>query len=883
VADESQSFLFPDGSPARPSAQTPMMKQYFDIKKQHPDKLLMFRLGDFYEFFFDDARTAARELNLTLTSRHSDIPMCGIPFHAADNYVAKLVQKGFKLAVCDQVEDPKLAKTLVRREVTSIITPGTVTNLLMLNDRQNNWLVALWTDGKAFSAAFADISTGDIFVSACPASGRREFLDNLLSRFQSREVLCSPRAAADGEVRKVLKYHNADAALTEFPEWQFEPSRAAQKLAAQYGLQNLKSLGLEDRPDLTAAAGAALAYMEETQRQGLAGLKKVRYLSVTDSMYLDRATIRNLELVANSQDGSAFGSLLSVVDRTLTSVGARLLRSRLLQPLLDVAQIDGRLDRVGHVAEDSLLRGEVRGVLKEINDLERLATRVALKKANPKELVALRNSLAAGQKLLDRLRPGGLYGHRDTSGLTGMIASCLADDPPLKIEDGGVVRQGFDAELDKVREAQTKGRQWILDLEEAERRRTRISSLKIRFNNIFGYYIEVTKPNLPLVPADYIRKQTLANAERFTNQKLQEYETLILSAEEKVLAMEKRIFDGLLDRVTAETGLVQDVSREVARIDVDSSLAELAKERNYRRPEVRADAGIEIREGRHPVVEALLASEAFVPNDLVMDASDNRLFIITGPNMAGKSTYLRQNALIILMAQAGSFVPAARAVIGLVDKVFTRVGASDNLVRGESTFLVEMQETANILNNATDRSFLVMDEIGRGTSTYDGLSIAWSIVEHIAEAVKARTLFATHYHEMTVLGNELKGVKNFNILVKEWKDEIVFLRKIEAGSADRSYGIQVAKLAGLPGSVVNRAKQILLDLEADTVRDFIVEQKKAGKSGRGSPPAETVQQLRLFSPEESELIRDLKATDENGLTPVEALNLVARWKKKLKD
>ena len=554
--EQPQSFLFPDLQASQFSNSTPMMKQYFEIKKQHPDKLLLFRLGDFYEFFYDDARTASRELNLTLTSRHNDIPMCGIPYHAADNYIAKLVQKGIKLVICDQVEDPKLAKALVKREVTSIITPGTVTNLLMLDDRRNNWLLTIGSDATTFTACFADISTGDIFVSACHSVERRDFLDNLLSRFGTREVLCSPAVFADPDVKKVLKQHNADAAVTEFPAWKFAPDYGREKLTSQYKLQNLQSLGLEDRPDLVSVAGAALSYMEETQKQALAGLKKVRYFSISDSMYLDRATIRNLELTANSQDGSLHGSLLSVVDLTLTSVGARLLRSRLLQPLLDPVRINKRLDRVSHFVEDSLLRGEVRTILREINDLERLATRVALKKANPKEVLALRNSLVGARKLLDLLQQTKFYKSPDTSELVAMIVSCLSDDPPIKIEDGGVVRPGFDAELDKYRESQTKGRQWILDLEEAERRRTHISSLKVRFNNVFGYYIEVTKTNLPLVPQDYIRKQTLANAERFTNQKLQEYETLILSAEDKVVGLEKKIFDGLLDRIAEKTALI---------------------------------------------------------------------------------------------------------------------------------------------------------------------------------------------------------------------------------------------------------------------------------------------------------------------------------------
>jgi DNA mismatch repair protein MutS len=862
-------------------SSTPMMRQYLETKRKHADKILLFRLGDFYEFFFDDAKTVAAELNLTLTSRHNDIPMCGIPHHAADTYISRLVKKGYKLAICDQVEDPKTAKTIVRREVTSVITPGTVTNTLMLDDRRNNYLFALDASAEEAAAAFCDVSTGDLFTASAPFRDRLRFFEDLLSRFPTREVLVRPALFADPAVGKLLAVLVPSGSVSEHSEYSFDVGLAEEKARKQYGTKSLKAFGLDASPAAAGAFGALLGYVEETQKQNLSSVKPPRTWSAGDAMSLDRATIRNLELVRNSQDGGDDATLLSVMDRTCTAAGGRLLFRRILQPLLDPDRIRKRLGRVRYFYDDSLARGKVRDILRGIADLERLCTRIVLKKAAPKETAALKRSLLASAELLEALKPSGHYGWFDSSPVVELVGKTLADDPSNDFEEGGVIRTGFDAVLDKYRASRSEGRQWIAELEEAERKRSGISSLKIRYNGVFGYYIEITKANLASAPSDYIRKQTLANAERFTCSKLQEYETVILEAAQKTSSLERELYDRLLDALKEHVELVQSVSNEVSRIDVEAGLAELGRERNYCEPEIREDTVLTIRDGRHPVVEALFTSESFVPNDLVMDESGgkNRLLIVTGPNMAGKSTYLRQNALIVLMAQAGSFVPAASAVIGVADKIFTRVGASDNLVRGESTFLVEMHETANILRNATERSFLIMDEIGRGTSTYDGLSIAWSIVEHIADNLRSRTLFATHYHEMTVLENTYPGVRNFNILVREAKDEIVFLRRIAEGPADRSYGIQVGKLAGLPESVVNRAKQILLDLEADNVRDVIVEQKKGKKAGASAVGA--ADQLFLFQPMEGRVSAEIRSVDENVLTPVEALNLIAQWKKLL--
>jgi DNA mismatch repair protein MutS len=853
-----------------------MMAQYMEVKRQNRDKLILFRLGDFYEFFFDDAKTVSRELGLTLTARQNDVPMCGIPHHAADGYIAKLIQKGYKLAVCDQTEDPKLAKKLVKREVTALITPGTVTNLQMLSEKKNNYLFVLWSDSLHFSVAFADVSTGDFYLSATRMENREEFLDNLLSRFPTKEILASSAVMADEKVQRLLRMHGVQNLVAQFPDWKFEPAFARDKILCQFNLRNLKPFGLEERPELVGVAGAALAYVEETQRQALGNIKPMQVYSLGAYMYLDRATIRNLELVSNNQDGGDYGSLISVIDRTLTPMGGRLLRQRLLQPLLDRKMIEERLDKVTLFFEESLLRGDLRSILQNIHDLERLATKVSLKKANPKELMALCSSLKFCQAAMDAMKGSGHYLWKDVGPIISAIEETLVDDPSLDFEDGRVIRQGVDPELDRCLESQTKGKDWILQLEEQERKRTKIGSLKIRYNNIFGYYIEVTNANLPQVPQDYIRKQTLTNAERFTNQKLQEYESVILGAKEKVTELQKRIYDSLLERLKEHIPLIQEVSLAIAGMDVDASHAEIAKENRYVRPEIAKPGVLSITAGRHPVVEHLFRSESFIPNDLLMDEDENRIFIITGPNMAGKSTYLRQNALIVLLAQVGSFVPATAATVGICDKIFTRVGASDNLIRGESTFLVEMQETANILRNATRDSFIIMDEIGRGTSTYDGLSLAWSIVEYLAEKTCAKTLFATHYHEMTVL-DSMKGVRNFNIMVKEYKDDIVFLRKIVAGSADRSYGIQVAKLAGVPVEVLKRAKQILTDLETDNVREMINEQRISSAKGSAD------HQIPMFKKESHPIVAELRDLDTDSITPVEALNLLVRWKKNLLD
>ena len=851
---------------------SPMMKQYLDIKQKNKDKLLLFRVGDFFELFFDDAKIVSRELNLTLTSRSNKIPMCGVPHRAIESYIAKLIQKGYKVIICDQVEDPKLTKTLVKREITSIITPGTVTDLLMLPEKQNNYLFTLFSNDNFISTAFVDISTGDFFVAEDYLKNKILFLDNLLSHFSTKELLVSSSIEQDKDIKKFISNFDKTLLMSEYSDWNFELQYAKDKVMSQYNLPNLKSLGLEEHLPSIQAAGAILNYIEETQKQSLSNLKKIKKYNTSEFMAVDRTTIRNLELVANSHDGTAQGSLLSTIDKTITSMGGRLMRSRLLQPLLNQKKINARLNRVDFFYNENILREEIIENLKRIQDLERLATRIALQKANPKELISLKNSLIATQEIFNNMKPSKLYTFYDVSSIISLIEKTLEENPSLIFEDGATIKKGINPELDKYKESQEKGRDWILALEQEEIERTGIAKLKIRFNNVFGYYIEVSKLKSSLVPDNYIRKQTLTNSERYTTQKLQEYESLILGAKEKVGELERQEFYILLSKLKASLELLQKTSLEISKIDVESALAELAKQNNYCKPQLKEDYDIQIQNGRHPVVEVLFSEEQFIPNDLVMTEEEQNFYIITGPNMAGKSTYLRQNALILLMAQIGSFVPASSAKLPIVDKIFTRVGASDNLVRGESTFLVEMQETANILHNATKNSFLIMDEIGRGTSTYDGLSIAWATVEYITEVLQCKTLFATHYHEMTVLDN-IKGIKNFNILVKEWNDDIVFLRKIEEGNADKSYGVQVAKLAGIPVSVINRAKQILLDLETNTVKEKIFEEKHEL----------ITEQLPLFSAVEDKLKTELNNLDINSITPIEALNILQKWKKEFSE
>ncbi len=862
------------------SAMTPMVKQYNEIKKKYNDTILFFRLGDFYEMFYDDAMTASRELDLTLTSRHKGdnrIPMCGIPYHAAENYIARLIKKGYKVAICEQVEDPKLAKKLVKREVVQVITPGTVTEFSMLSQKSNNYLMSLNLHDNLVGIAFIDVSTGDFFVTQNKIDNTGNFIENEITRFKPAEVIIPESIFDNSLIQKIFSLH-PEITINKYYDWVFDIEYSKNKLLDHFSVHSLTGFGIEDKNLAISAAGSIIHYIEETQKHTLSHIENIRFYTMSEFMVLDNATIRNLELVFNLQDNTTDRTLFSTLDYTDTPQGGRLLRRRILEPLLNVEMIKERLGYVRILFNLESERKNLHLILKKIGDVERLTARVALDKANPRDVVALKNSLIFTMEIKKRLK--NIDGLQDISDkipqlddIIEFLDESIDDDAPVQVSDGGVIKEGYDEELDKYRKAQKEGKDWIAKLQKDEIERTGINSLKIKYNMVFGYYVEVTKANLSAVPDNYIRKQTLANAERFTFPKLQEYEEIILSSTEKVMELETKLFQEILNKLKQDLKRLKLAGNMISQIDVYVSLAESAKINNYCEPKINDSDRIVIKGGRHPVVERAVKNEPFIPNDVLMDNDKNRVLIITGPNMAGKSTYLRQTALIVLMAQIGSFVPAESAEIGIVDKIFTRVGASDNLARGESTFLVEMNETANILNNSTEKSLIIMDEIGRGTSTYDGLSIAWAVIEYIYSKryIGAKTLFATHYHELTQLGQK-KGIKNYNILVREWGDKVIFLRKVAEGSADKSYGIQVAQLAGLPKEVIDRAKQILTDLEMDNTREII--------SSKSNIVGEEDKQLGLFtvnmiSPVEAEILKRLKAVDLNKITPIEALNILS--------
>ncbi len=909
------------------------MQQYQTIKARYPHALLLFRLGDFYELFYEDAMLASRELQITLTSRNREkgqpIPMCGVPYHAADGYVARLIRAGFKIAICDQMEQPGPGKKIVRREVVRVITPGTATDGAVLDARENNFLaaVAKHSSGSPVGLAFVDLSTGEFQATEFSGARAEDDLRDELQLLHPRETLL-PRPQQLFDTAKDSLPEGVGGVESRLEDWIFQYDYAARILREQFGVAELTGFGLDDHHQALAAAGAIIHYLRENAARGvdrsaaarsddrspaaqnddgaavatadaatsieaLRHLDRVRYYEQRNTLVLDPVSVRNLELINPifTEEAGRAGptTLIAALDATVTGMGARLLRSWILRPLIDRAAIETRLGAVAHLVQQTVVRGEIRKELRGILDLERLTSRITLGLATPRELVALRKSLAQLPVLKNFLTPPPAGGsdllrhlHEQIDELADVrerLERAIADEPPALATDPGMIRGGYHAELDELRNLSQHSKQIIASMEERERKRTNIASLKIRFNQVFGYYIEISKPNLHLAPADYERKQTLVNAERFTSTELKEYERKILAADERIVEIERQLFIEIRSGVAANAARLRRTAAAVAQMDVLTAFAKLAADRGYARPEFNATGELLIIGGRHPVIEELLRQrgERFVPNDLYFETGRQQLLLITGPNMGGKSTYLRQSALIVLMAQIGSFVPARQAKLPIIDRIFTRIGASDNLARGRSTFLVEMSEVASILNHATPASLVLLDEVGRGTSTFDGLSIAWAVVEHLQKHTRARTLFATHYHELTELADLLPAVKNVHVSVKETPSEIIFLRHVEPGSADKSYGIEVARLAGLPRSVIERAREVLKKHEqsehqlSEKLSPGAVE---AAANGNGS------QQL-LFTPLDRAVLDKLRDADLDQLKPIDALNLLAELKKQI--
>lgn len=856
---------------------TPMMKQYFEIKNKNRDFILFYRLGDFYEMFFDDAKTASRELELTLTGRdcgqEERAPMCGVPFHSAEGYIAKLVRKGFKVAICEQVEDPKTAKGLVRREIVRRVTPGTVVDASMLDEQRNNFLGCVYAAQGQVGVCFADITTGEVY-----ATGSSDWNDiaSELGRFAPREVLIGGEAAANDALQHFLT-DRLEALVEPMPEDAFDMQGAAARIEARFGVTDLVAAGLDDLPLTTACLGGLLSYLEQTQQSSLANLNHLQVYLQGQYMELDLIARRNLELCETMRTKEKKGTLLWVLDRTKTAMGARLMRQWIEKPLHNPLHINRRQQAVGALCDDVVARSALADALKKVFDMERLIGRVVYGTANCRDLRALHAAICC---LPEVRAQASLFGAQQLRELTGqidlledvraLIELAIVEEPPITLREGGLIQRGYHNEIDHLRDLASGGKGEIAAIEQQEREKTGISKLKISYNRVFGYYIEVSKSNADLVPEHYIRKQTLANCERYITEELKKLESTVLGAQERLTTLEYEVFVAIRDRVAAEVHRVQRTAQALAGLDVLCALAQVASDYHYVCPTVDFSGRIDIRDGRHPVVERILKDNLFIPNDTVLDNGENRVSIITGPNMAGKSTYMRQVALITIMAQIGSFVPAASAHIGVADRVFTRVGASDDLASGQSTFMVEMSEVAEILKNATKSSLLILDEIGRGTSTYDGMSIARAVIEYVADPKKvgARALFATHYHELTVLEDMVSGVKNYNIAVKKRGDDITFLRKIVRGGADDSFGIEVAKLAGIPAAVIKRAKSVLADLEANTPR---VELRVVED--------EDVPQITMNDLSGGAVADRLRAMQIDTMTPIEALNALFELKK----
>ncbi len=864
---------------------TPVMKQYLDIKKEYDDAILFFRMGDFYEMFFEDAKTVSRELGLTLTSRDRNkkdpIPMAGIPYHAVNGYLSKLLRKGYKVAICEQTSLPGKSKGPVKREIVQVVTPGTAMGEEVLDSRSNNYLVALSLNGEEAGIAMADVSTGEFLAGEIQKG--RDWLGEL-ERISPTEVLLSENEPQ--EIENAIKSRLNNVMISYREGWTFEKNYAEDIILEHFRIANLKGFGLEDSPDGISAAGGILSYLIETQKASLGHINIIKRYRPDATMFLDTRTRNNLELISpmSAAVGSK-GTLLGVIDNTLTSMGVRLLKSWITSPLIETEQIKKRHDGVDELLRNPDTLKEIEKIIGKISDIERLISRVCLERANPRDMVSLADSLECSWSLREavgsftsEILKNCAENIKDLRDIAGKINNAIVDEPPMLISEGGIFRDGYHSEMDELREISRSGRRWIADMQAQERQKTGISNLKVKYNNVFGYFIEVSKSNLNRVPESYMRKQTLVNAERYITPELKEYEAKVLGASERIAELEKNLFVELRKEVSGWVKDIQSFSSAVAVIDVLQSFAGTASLKKYVRPEIDDGTIIDIRDGRHPVVETLLPAGKFVSNSTFIDSKTEQILIITGPNMAGKSTYLRQVGLIILLAQAGSFVPASFAHIGVVDRIFTRVGASDNLAGGESTFLVEMNETANILNNCTPRSLILFDEVGRGTSTFDGLSLAWAIVEylHQVQRVTARTLFATHFHELTELEVILPRVKNYNVEVKEWNDEIVFLRKVTEGGSDQSLGIQVGRLAGLPPKVINRAKEILTNLEAN---EFNINNKPKIAGTKKEKTDENLQ-FNLFELPEHPVVEELREIDIDNLTPLKALLILEQLKRK---
>ena len=850
------------------SGFTPMMEQYRSIKKEYADCILFFRLGDFYEMFFEDAQIASQELDIVLTARDGGqrkVPMCGVPYHAANNYIKRLLERGFRVAICDQVEDPRRAKGIVQREVTRVVTPGTALDDSWLTE-DNNYLAALVFNGEQAGLAYLDLLTGDF--RACQLTGSKVRADIMDELARLRPAECLVPMWSSQEIKSILGDEIPGTMVTEVDPEHFGPEQAYSRLEKYFGKSPEIMLDLEGKREASAAAGAVLGFIEETQRAAMNQLQRLLVYQINDYLGLDRTSLRNLELTSNLRDGKADGTLLAVLDRTRTAMGRRMLRSWLEQPLLNAGLIDQRLDAVEELLLKRELREDLQSTLQKLRDIERIAGKIGAGVVNPRELLALKSSLdeipelkrlgkETGSHLLKQL-----FELNELRPTRDLIDNSITEDAPVNLRDGGIIKAGYSQQVDELRQIAFKGEKWLIEYEQAERERTGIKSLKVGFNRVFGYYLEVTKSNLDQVPSDYIRKQTLVNAERYITDELKRYENEVLGAKERLIVLEQDLFTEVRQALQGDIESIQSLSLQIAQIDTLTSLAQAAFENRYKRPRIHPVGPVCIKSGRHPVVEKYLGEARFVPNDTELDPQGPRIGIVTGPNMGGKSTFLRQVALIVIMAQMGSFVPAEEADIGLADHIFTRVGASDDLSTGKSTFMVEMNEVANILRNATSRSLVILDEVGRGTSTFDGMSIARALAEHLAGIDEIRVLFATHYHELTDLADKYPPVFNLCVSVKESGDDVIFLRKVLPGKADKSYGIHVAKLAGLPSAVTSRAEQILDTLEVKS-------------------PTPAPFQPSLFGSGDDPVIEAINSVDINTLTPLKALNLIHEWKQML--